>query len=197
MKKIMGLFGRDNNPRIKADFDSGLKHGIIDTDAMEFMFAEAEKKIAATREAIDSLNEKAKTYIAFSGVGIASLFGFIGFAIDKDQPEIQQIFMAPTIACCLCFLAALGMGFRALGLSDVASLGNEPKDLMTDGYIKAGNTSTQKHGILFRTTEFYQTLIDHNKSVISRKANCLMWTYAAIWTGVAAGAATFLIRIFA
>ena len=192
-KRIMTCLERNNNPSVRSNFSSDLPFDYIDHDAMDFFFCEAEKKIEATRVAIDSLNEKAKTYITFVSVGLGAMYSVLGFSIEEDRSTIEEMFLIPIIACSFCFLVALAFGFRVLGLCDVASVGNEPKDVMTPKYINQDNLGRQRVGILFRTSELYQTYINTNKEVISRKANFLRIMYILIWAGIAAFIAAFIL----
>jgi hypothetical protein len=190
--KIRAAYGRLKTPPLNADFSSGLKSGAIDAEALEFLFHEAGKKLEASRALLAALQDRAKTYMTFIGVGFASMFGLLGFALDRSGVPNGQIFLAPLISCSLFFLIGLALSFWVLNVANGTGAGRAPKDTLTPDHIASSANGRQKHRIVFKSLEFYQSLITYNENIASAKIKHLTWACAMIWCGIAAFIISFL-----
>lgn len=169
---------------VTQDFFSGVPTAHADTDAIDFIFDEAEKKLKATLTGIEVLNKRAAAYSNYVGAGIGAAFSLLGF-LYANQREAFDFFLHPVVYCLAFFLAALAYCFMTMNLVTVGDIGSDPRYVMTPGYLKTGYKGKQKHYLKFRTAEFYQTLIDINTAVIARKAQKLRTAYVLIWCGLA------------
>lgn len=183
-KKIWGFLQIENHTEIrKTGFQSPIPFTALKNDALDFCYTEAQTMLASTKLVIDSLNQRAQSYISFNLIGISAIFTLAAFILSG---KFSYLFDGTLIFCFFIgasfLLASVGFSFYVLKLSKMSFAGSEPKQLLKKEFFDI--SSEQLKLLKFVRMRAYQEQIELNKTLLDKKARHLTFAYLLIFFGI-------------